>query len=291
METARCRALVYAAELGSITKAAERMNYTPSAVSQLIQAMETEMDLQLLHRSKRGVALTEEGKKIIPSVKELLRQEERIDQLTAQIHGLETGTVRIAAYSSVATHWLPEVLRAFQTDYPGIEITLAEGIRQEVEGWLADRQADLAFMTYMEPMPYEWIFLAEDPMMAVLHPSHPLAKEKAYPLRACEEEPFIMPAQGMDEDVNRMIRENGLSLNIAFQTLENFSCIAMIEQNLGMSIMNRLITKRQDYDVVMLPLDPPQHIRFGIAVHSLESASPAVRRFVDYAVRMLGQEK
>ncbi len=287
METARCKAFFYAAEIGSITKAAEELNYTTSGVSQLIQAFENEVGVQLLHRNKKGVSLTEEGEHFMPAVRQLLKSEETIQQLSSEIKGLSVGTVTIAAYSSIATHWLPEVIRQFREEYPGIEIRLHEGVRQEVEELLKSRKADIAFMSYKEPMPFEWIPLAEDPMLAVLCKSHPMAKRKKYPLKACENETFIMPAQGMDEDVNNMIEENDLSVDIGFQTHENFSAIAMIERGLGMSIMNKLITEKFDFDVVKIPVDPPQHITFGIAIHSIENSPPAVRKFVDVAAKML----
>ena len=124
-------------------------------------------------------------------------------------------------------------------------------------------------------------------MLAVLDKEHPFAKRKKYPLKACEQEVFIMPAQGLDEDVTNMIRENDLTLQIGFQTHENFSAIAMIEQGLGMSIMNKLITDRLDYDVIMIPVDPPQYITFGVAIPALEHATPAARKFVEMAVAML----
>jgi DNA-binding transcriptional LysR family regulator len=287
METARCKAFLYAAETGSITKAAEELSYTPSGVSQLIQAFENEIGAQLLHRNKRGVTLTEEGKRFMPAVRELLHHEAAIEQLAAEVRGLAVGTVNIAAYSSIATHWLPAVIKEFQRQYPGIEIHLHEGIRQEVEKLLASRKADMAFMSYKEPMTFEWIPLAEDPMLAVLYKEHPFAKRKKYPLKACEQEVFIMPAQGLDEDVTNMIRENDLTLQIGFKTHENFSAIAMIEQGLGMSIMNKLITDRLDYDVIMIPVDPPQYITFGVAIPALEHATPAARKFVEMAVAML----
>lgn len=287
METARCKAFLYAAETGSITKAAEELSYTPSGVSQLIQAFENEIGAQLLHRNKRGVTLTEEGKRFMPAVRELLHHEAAIEQLAAEVRGLAVGTVNIAAYSSIATHWLPAVIKEFQKQYPGIEIHLHEGVRQEVEELLLNKKADVAFMSYKEPMDFEWIPLADDPMLAVLYKGHPMAKRKKYPLKKCEEEIFIMPAQGMDEDVTNMIKENDLTLKVGLQTHENFSAIAMIEQGLGMSIMNGLITERLDYDVVKIPVDPPQHITFGIAISSLKNATPAVRKFVDMATKML----
>lgn len=287
MESARCKAFLVAVEAGSFSRAAEVLNYTPSGVSQLVNALEKELGFSLLRRNKKGVTPTENGKKILPAVREFLLQENRIYQLAAEMNGLLIGSITIAAYSSIATHWLPSVIRAFQEDYPQIQIKLMEGIRQEVTKWLDEKIADVAFLSYKDPMPYDWIPLAEDQMLAVLPKTHPLAAEASYPLQNCEHERFIMPALGRDVDVVALFQDNNLNPNIQFSTLENFATMAMIEQGLGMSIMNELITRKWQCDVVKLPLDPPQQITLGIALPSLENASPAVKQFVQYAVDRL----
>ena len=146
METARCRAFMVSAEAGSFTRAAEQLNYTPSGVSQLVTAFENELGFALLRRTKRGVSLTESGKLIMPAVREFLAQEGRIEEIASEINGILVGSVTIAAYSSMATHWLPAVIRDFQQDYPGVRIRLMEGIWQEVMGWLDDKTADIAFV-------------------------------------------------------------------------------------------------------------------------------------------------
>lgn len=75
--------------------------------------------------------------------------------------------------------------------------------------------------------------------------------------------------------------------NVQFTTLESFSVMSMVEQGLGMSVMNQLITEKRICDVAMLPVDPPASITLGIALHSKADISPAVRMFLKYAVRML----
>ena len=290
MDTARCRAFLAAAETGTITKAAEQLGYTPSGVSQLINALESDLGVRLLIRERKGVKLSEEGARFLPCVKQLVKQEDTIYQLSADIQGLSVGTVTIAAYSSISAHWLPKVIRKFQDDFPQIRIDLQEGFRKEVSQWLEDKTVDIAFMSYMEPMPFEWIPLAEDQMLAVLSRDHPLAGEKAYPLKRFNDEKFIMPAFVYDDDVKLLFKRNRLKPRIEITTRESLSAIAMIEENLGMSITNRLVLDNMEYDVVKLPLEPPQYITMGIAIHSLEEAAPAVRKFVDYAVRMLTME-
>ena len=157
-----------AAETGSFSKAAEALSYTPSGVNQLVTALEKELGFPVFRRNTKGVTLTENGELLLPTVREFLRQEDRIFELSAEMNGLLIGSVTIASYSSIATHWLPAVIRAFQQDYPQIRIKLMEGIWQEVSKWLDDRAADIGFLSYQEGMPYDFIPLAEDPMLALL---------------------------------------------------------------------------------------------------------------------------
>ena len=289
METARCRAVLAAAETGSFSRAAEVLRYTPSGVNQLVTAFENELGFSVFRRSTKGVSLTENGQLLLPTVREFLRQEDRLFELATEINGLLIGSVTIAAYSSIATHWLPAVIRVFQQDYPHVSIRLMEGIWQEVSGWLDDRTADIGFFSYQEGMPYEWIPLAEDPMLALLPKGHPLADASAYPLKDCEKDDFIMPALGCDDDVEALFQHYGIVPKIRFTTMENFSAMSMVEQGLGISIMNQLITEGHICNVVKLPLAPPAQITMGAALHSRVDASPAVKMFLKYAVRMLTQ--
>ena len=287
MDTARCRAFQVAAETGTFTKAAEKLGYTPSGVSQLVNALENDLGLKLLIRDRTGVRLSEDGARFLPVVRQLVKEEETLYQMSAEARGFLVGSVTISAYSSISTNWLPKVIRIFQEDFPHIKINLKEGFRKEVSTWLAEKSADIAFMSYMDPMPFEWIPLAEDPMVAVLSRSHPLSKEKSYPLKNLKNEKYIMPAFVYDDDLKQFFRRNKLEPQIEITTLESLSAIAMIEENLGMSITNQLVVENMDYDVVKLPLDPPQHLTMGIAIQSQKKASPAAKKFMEYAIRIL----
>lgn len=256
METARCRAFLAAAETGSFSRAAERLRYTPSGVNQLVTALEKEIGFSLFSRSTKGVALTANGQLLLPVIREILHQEDKLFELSAQMNGLLIGTVTIAAYSSIATHWLPAVIRDFQENYPHVEIKLMEGIWQEVSQWLEERTADIGFLSYQENMPFEWIPLAEDPMLALLPRDHPLAGADCYPLKRCEQDSFIMPALGCDDDVEALFARNHVDPNIRYTTIENFSAMSMVEQGLGVSVMNKLITEKRICDVAMIPHRP-----------------------------------
>lgn len=289
MESSRCKAFLAAAECGSLTRAAEKLNYTASGVSQLISAMESEFGFLLLKRTTRGVVLTAEGEKMLPAVRAFLSQENRMHELAANINGLDIGLINIASYSSIATHWLPKVIADFKKKYPNININLMEGVRQEVLKWIEEGRADIGLLSGGDDIDYDWIPLADDPMIAVLPKDHPLADAKEFPLDRCEQEEFIMPAMGKDEDVMKMLNKYDIVPNIVYSTNESFSAWALIENGLGISITNELLMHGWDCDVAKIPVSPPEKITLGMILPSVKHASPAVKRFVKYAVSELKQ--
>lgn len=289
MESSRCKAFLAAAECGSLTRAAEKLNYTASGVSQLISAMESEFGFLLLKRTTRGVVLTAEGERMLPAVRAFLSQENRMHELAANINGLDIGLINIASYSSIATHWLPKVIADFKKKYPNININLMEGVRQEVLKWIEEGRADIGLLSGGDDIDYDWIPLADDPMIAVLPKDHPLAAAKEFPLDRCEQEEFIMPAMGKDEDVMKMLNKYDIVPNIVYSTNESFSAWALIENGLGISITNELLMHGWDCDVAKIPVSPPEKITLGMILPSVKHASPAVKRFVKYAVSELKQ--
>ena len=158
-----------------------------------------------------------------------------------------------------------------------------EGIRQEIISWLEKSTADIGFLSYKDDSQFDWFPIYKDRMIAVLPKDHPMAHSDRYPISLCEKEKFIMPALGRDDDVVDMLTRNGVQPNIQFSTLENYSAISMIEKGLGMSIMNERSTLNWASDVIKLPLEPPEDITLGMAVPSLEHASSATKKFVEYA--------
>lgn len=87
MDTSRYQAFLSAAETGSIKNAAEELGYTPSGVSQLIKALEEELGFTLLYRSKKGVSLTLEGRRLRPTIREILESENRLFQTASEMPG------------------------------------------------------------------------------------------------------------------------------------------------------------------------------------------------------------
>ena len=150
-------------------------------------------------------------------------------------------------------------------------------------------RADIGLLSGGDDIDYDWIPLADDPMIAVLPKDHPLADAKEFPLDRCEQEEFIMPAMGKDEDVMKMLNKYDIVPNIVYSTNESFSAWALIENGLGIRITNELLMHGWDCDVAKIPVSPPEKITLGMILPSVKHASPAVKRFVKYAVSELKQ--
>ena len=287
MESARCKAFIESVERGSFRAAADALGYTPSAVSQLVAALEKDLGLTLLIRSKKGVTMTSEGAKLAPIVRSYLAREKEMYELASEMQGVSIGNLTIAAYPSVATTWLPEIVRTFQRDYPDVQFSIMEGIRAEIFKHLDDHVADMGFMAYAEPMDYEWTPLAQEEIIAVVPEDHPLANARAYPIKDCEEDDFIMTSWGKDIEIQNIFRKYKVTPNVKYTTYDTPATLAMVRMGLGVTFANELSAQYWNEHLVKLPLDPPQKGEFGIAYTSKEHMTSAAKKFYDYAVKFI----
>ncbi len=290
MDILKCKAFVTAVDEGSFTAAGKIMGYTPSGISQLVSAMEGEFGFSLLTRKSNGVVLTREGESIYPLILEYIEKESEIYKAATELSGMYKGNVMIAAYSSIAAHMLPEIIKEFTDLHPSINIQIEETTKNRIEKMVSTGKADLAFSSPLSNSSYLWIPFAEDRMVAVLPKDHPDAKLDAYPISKIRKADIIMPSEGDDADVRELFKKHGIAPNVRLTTLENYTAINMVAKGLGIGIMNEGITRYWQTDTVIIPLDPPSSIPLGITLPSLDNAAPAVKEFVCFAAEKLGAE-
>lgn len=287
MENSRCKAFLECVDRGSVTAAADALGYTPSAVSQLVSSLEKELGLKLFNRSPKGVSLTAEGLAMVPVIRSYMVREREIYQTAAELKGVVSGKITIAAYPSVATTWLPYIVRRFKNDYPGIQINIMESIKADIFHHFEQSNADIGFLAYSEPMPYEWIPLAEEEVIAAVPEDHRLAGLKKFPIAECENDDFILGSWGNELEILAIFDKYGLHPQIKYTTYDTPATLAMVRMGLGISFVNKLSAQYWNEHLVKMPLDPPEKIVFGIAIPSKENMTSAARKFLDYAIRYL----
>ncbi len=290
MNLAKYEALAAVVEQGSVTRAAGLLGCTQSAVSHSIDSLEKELGFPVIRRGHGGIRLTDEGERLMPAVRALLSSAEQLGQVAAAIRGLDTGTMRIGAFTSVAVHWLPQVLKEFQSDYPRVDFRLFNGDYHDVEQWLSDGSIDIGFVNVPCRVDCECIPLMEDRLLAILPPDSRFASYPRFPLVECETEPFISLLESSDHDARRALEAAGVQPNVRFYTKDDYAVLAMVEQGLGMSIMPELLLKGRHDAFLTLPLVPEAKRTIGIAIAAGSKAGPATRRFADYVVRYVTEQ-
>ena len=284
MNISKYETLAKVVELGSLTYAASELGCTQSAVSHAINSLEEEFGFALLTRSRAGVHLTPDGERVLPAIRSVLNSEEQLRQTVSAIRGLDSGTVRIGAFTSVAVHWLPAIIKEFQRDYPNVDIKLLNGDYHDVEQWIREGSVDLGFVTVPSGLGCECIALMEDKLLAILPRDHRFASYTRFPLVECETEAFITLLESSNHDAQRALDAAGVKPNIKFSTKDDYAIIAMVEQGLGISIMPELLLKGRHDDIRVMELVPPAKRTIGLAIPETSKAAPATRRFADYVV-------
>ena len=269
-------------EHGSFTKAAEMLNYTQSGISRMIADLEKEWNVTLLERGKSGVKLTSDGMKLLPYVKSVCEEYGRLQAEVGELNGLQSGLIRIGTFSSAATHWLPNIIKAFQRDYPNIDYELILGDYTEIEDWIASGRVDCGFLRLPSRPEFESIFLERDRLLAVIPEKHKYADLEKFPIAALCEDPFMLLEKGAKAEISAVFERNGLKPNVRFTTWDDYAVMSMVESGLGNAILPQLILKRVPYHILAKELDVPAYRDIGLVLKSRKNASAAVKKFIEY---------
>ncbi len=282
MNIQKYQALIKTVELGSFTKAAESLGYTQSAVSRMIADLEKEWKVTLLERNKSNLNLTADGMSILPYAKKLCNEYERLKMQVDSIHGLEKGVIRIGTFSSVATHWLPNIIKEFQKDYPGIDYELLLGDYTEIEEWIVEGRVDCGFLRLPAVRPMDSIFLENDELKAIIPKDHPMAECEKFPIEKLCEEKFMLLEKGARAEISELFERNELEPDVHFTTWDDYAVMSMVESGLGVSILPELILKRVPYDIAAKSLDVEAFRKIGFCVKDMKTVPHVVRKFMEY---------
>ena len=268
-------------EHGSFTRAAEILNYSQSSISRMVGDLEREWGLTLLERKGSVVRPTSDGMKVRPFAERLVAEFQSLQNEVSQLNGLDSGLIRIATFSSVAAQWLPNIIKEFKKHYPNIEYELLIGDYPEIEQWVMEGRADCGF-NLLPAKGCDSIFVEDDEFLVVIPEDHPLAREESFPLKALEDYPFMLLGKGEKSEIRNIPEIRDLDLDVKLTTLDDYAIMSMVEGGLGISILPRLILKRNPYNIVTKSLEKPAYRRIGLTVRDKNTVSFAVKKFKEY---------
>ena len=271
------------ADIGSFHKAADILGLTPSAISQAISSMETELGFSVMTRGKNGIALTNYGEHLLPYVNAVLNSDESLQQVIAEMNGLRTGKVKIGVFSSVCTNWLPDILRSFQEKYAEITIEVFQGTYDEVAYWIKNGVVDLGFLSVSSARDIPIEPLYRDPLLCVL-PKGLRSREDDSPVTIEEmrEHQFVTQRECTDADIQNFLKENHLRIQSHYHVVDDLSTVRLVEKGFGICLMPALVMQDIPYQVDVYPIEPDACRIIGIAAMNPNFMAPAVRTMYNH---------
>ena len=278
----RLIALQKIVELGSFTKAADKLGYTQSAVSQMIASLEEELSIKLLYRSRIGIRLTLEGEELYPFIQRTVLQYQAMQEKADEIKGLETGIIRIGTISSISCHWLPGLIKHFQELYPKVRFVLHQGDYTSIPEWVRTGEVDFGFVNPDAVSGLETQFIKEGELRAVVPADHRLANHASVTLEELSKEPFLLLEEGNLSEPLEAFRQLGLEPDITLRVHDDYSILSMIETGLGISILPELVLRKTNYEVAILPIEPAVTRKIGLVMKEKQSLPIACKHFIAF---------
>ena len=286
MDTKKLEALVVSVELGSFTRAAEQLGYTQSGLTHMMNSLEKDIGFTVLVRGRSGVQLTPAGQRIFPLVQECLAGSAALEREISLINSHQEDSVRVAAYESIARHWLPEVIQQFRREHPDVTVDIQMGSVDEVYRWVLEDRVDMCFASRQDYNTLDWTPLRDDELLAILPPDYPDG-DNAFPIEFFNGQEFLMPSMGFDKDILRVLNEHGVAPLIRTTQVSDSAVISMVEHGLGVSVLSRLVLRGRQNSVRALPLLPQAFRKLGIAARPRKELRPIVRKFITQSRDMI----
>lgn len=282
MDTKKIAAMLAAVEKGSLTSAARELGYTQSGLTHMMNALETELGLNLLVRSKNGVHLSPAGQALLPYMKKLIEASQEMDAAVDAQRERSFATLRLGAYASVAGQWLPSVLAEFRRLSPETDVIMDVGGVVEVYDKLKNDELDCAIVSYQEALcqGLHTIPLADDALLAILPPGS--CEDAFFPLSGFEGREFLMPSFGFDLDIEPLFggELEEIVSRVRCTNLDDAGIVSMVAHGLGVSILSSLIMRGIPENVQALPLEPRAVRRLCIAMSERRQNDRSIRRFI-----------
>lgn len=281
------------AEYKSFTKAANQYYISQTAITQQIHALEEQINVALIDRARRPIALTPAGNVFLIEAKAIV---ERMNTALSRVHDASTGlvgTLRIGYTKGYERSNLSNILRSFHLDYPNILITCYRCDTDMLAAGLLNNDYDMIFTwdstNILQEDAIEYKLMELAPLSVALYNSHPLARRNSLTRKELKGEAILyMSPSGSPESYGdnhflELYKQAGYQPNILFRSSDIESILMMVAAEEGISILPSYVTnKLTDADnLTFVPLIGEGEFEQIISVWRKDDQSPALRQFIE----------
>ena len=287
MELRHLRYFVAVAEEENVSRAALKLHVSQPGISRQIQDLEDEIGFQLFERSAKSLKLTAAGKVFLTEATSVLHHAEEAVKKARTVSGGTQGEIHVGYAPSLTVQILPPMLRAFQSEFPHVRVTLHDLSSEEMLAQLGNKKLQVA-LTVRPPAKMlrglSFKEIARYAMVVAVAPSHPLAKLKAITLQQAAPEPLIgLNRKDYPEyqiEVKKLFAAVGLKPNFAEEHEGGTSIIAAVEAGRGIALVPSSLACIVGTRVKLIPLKPALPPILVGALWLRENDSELVKKFI-----------
>lgn len=253
----------------SYTRAAEALHLTQPATFAQVRQLEDQLGHKLIERHGKALHLTEAGRVVLQSARRFMDETENLKMALAEMQGLARGHLRLAVIST-AKYDLPSRIVGFHDAYPGVEITMTVGNREELLARFAQNADDLYILGALpEGLAAEVRPFSENPLVLVARPDHPLAGQARLGMADVARYPFLMRESGSGTRLaaERAFEEAGARPSAQIELGANESVKQGVMAGLGLSVLSRATVRLEldhgyltELDVAPFPIIRHWHV-------------------------------
>jgi len=275
-------------DVSSFSVAARRLKLSQPSVSYQVKELEETLGLPLLDRLGKKVRLTEAGTLLYGYARRVLDTLGEATVALEEMRGIERGSLRVGASTTVGIYLLPAALGAFKKLHPRLVISLEIGTRDHVQQQVLNNDLDLAVVgPASKDADLAIIPFLSDELVVVAPRGHPLANRRRLTLKELSGEPFIMrePTSGSRWSLEKEARKAGAKLAVAMELGSNGAIKHAVESGLGLAVISRYAAALEFSSGGLVELDVrgfPIRRDWNI-VHLRRRTLPvSVRAFIDF---------
>ncbi len=283
MDTKKITIFLEAIKVGSLKRAAEKLNYTQSGLIYLMNSLENELEgVKLLNRTTKGVYLTEEGKMLEPYIRQIHESENALMDKIHEIKGGGTRKLRVGTYPIYACGDLPGAIKSFLKDYPEHDIVISVATDAEIPKLLQEDDIDIAIGEANLLKDTEWIPLMEYQIYAAIPKIFDIDIEESVTFNDLKDYPLLFSSYNQVSNQIEKLLENQSPYKIHIQSYDGSALLHMVDEGLGIAFLSSLYLNECPETVRMCPLEPPITRELGVLAKPEKIKHPLVKAFLPY---------